>query len=110
MIYDEIYDYLLARSWARERKNRKEVILEMLWDKWAHNENSISKGRAKNFADDWVSYDRIFRLVQQENEELRGKDYGTKDIVEQRFEVDVLHREPGFHQANKRLQKQLYEN
>ena len=109
MIYNEIYNYLLARSWARERKNRKEVILEILWDKWAHNENSISKGRAKNFADDWVSYDRIFRLVQQENEELRGKDYLDGSALSEAKQIELGY-EVGYHQANKRLQKQLYEN
>ena len=106
IIYKEIQSYLEANPYARERRNKDHAIAFMLQDKH-FADGMVNIVRLTDFAKDFTSYDRIWRLVLEENPKLRGKDYGTKDIVEQRFEVDVLHREPGYFQNVKQLRMKI---
>lgn len=102
-IYKTIYQFLQENEWARERRNKDKAIVEMLSVKYPNIQTETQK---VNFVKDFTSYDRIWRLILSENPVIRGKDYLTKDAMEQAFEMSVGY-EPRFHQ-NKKLADKLF--
>ena len=95
-IYAEIHNHLLKFSYARERRNRRQVIQEMLLQKYGDGSPAFPVDKLSDFAEDWVSYDRIFRLVQQENPEVRGKDYDDGKALSQVKQLELGYQ-PGYH-------------
>lgn len=92
-IYNHIKNNLLKYSWMRSDRHR--AITEMLKEKYGDN---LYWDKVREIGQDWISYDRIFRLVQAENEELRGVNYEEqKKIKEQSFEINVLNKEVNYH-------------
>lgn len=90
-IYDTIYNNLLKHSWMRY--DRHKAIKEMLQGKY----EVVDWNNLPDVAHDWISYDRVFRLVQSENPNVRPHDWEEKKKVrEQNYEINVLGREPGF--------------
>lgn len=90
-IYDHIYDNLLKHSWMR--LDRHGAIKEMLKEKY----ENVAWENLADVAHDWLSYDRVFRLVQSENPNVRPEDWETqKKVREQNYEINVLGREPGY--------------
>lgn len=92
-IEDHIIDNLRKHSWMAYK--RHEAICEMLKEKWG----TISWENAADINHDWLSYDRIWRVVQEEHPELFPQDLELqKKVREQNYEIKVLHMEPGFYQ------------
>ena len=103
-IYQHILGNLLKHSWMRY--DRHGAIKEMLKEKY----DVVGWENLPDVAHDWLSYDRVFRLVQSENENIRPHDWETqKKVREQNFEMKTLHREPGFHSLNKKVKEEVFE-
>ena len=100
-IYKTIYQFLQENEWARERRNKDKAIVEMLSVKYPNIQTETQK---VNFVKDFTSYDRIWRLILSENPVIRGKDYLTKDAMEQAFEMSVGYS-PRYHQDKKLADK-----
>ena len=102
-IYQHIYDNLLKHSWMRY--DRHGAIKEMLREKYV----SVDWENLPDIAHDWISYDRVFRLCQSENPDVRPDDWETKKKVrEQNYEIKVLGREPGFKPMTESEMYELY--
>ncbi len=75
------------------RYDRHKAIKEMLQDKY----EVVDWSNLPDVAHDWISYDRVFRLVQSENPNVRPENWEEqKKVREQKYEVNVLGREPGY--------------
>lgn len=103
-IYDQIKKHLEKHSYARERKFRDRALVDMLLEKHGDGSMFFPTGKLEAFARDFESYSRMWRLVLQENEELRGEDYGDKVVLEQREQIKLGY-EPGHHEDVKTLSK-----
>lgn len=85
-----IYDYLQRQPLFRERKNKDQGIVNVLIDKYPILA-TIPKRVLVDVVRDYNSADRYWRLLLDDNHhpELRGKDYDTKQIVEQTKEIEL---------------------
>ena len=101
-IYDTIKAYLEKHSYARERRVRSSVIVSLLKEKYADGSMFFPIDRLEDFAKDYVSYDRVFRLVQEEHSNLQGNDYKDGKALSQSFQMEVLGREVGYPQDTRR--------
>lgn len=103
-IYDHILNSLLKHSWMRY--DRHGAIREMLKEKY----EGVSWENVADVSHDWISYDRVFRLVQSENPNVRPHDWETqKKVREQKFEINVLGREPGYKELTEDEKYALFE-
>lgn len=100
-LYEIIKEYLTGEPRGRERRNRSRAVVNLLLRNYPEM-STIPKDKLIDFVHDADSYDRIFRKVQQENEDLRGEDYETKDIVEQE-KILSLGYEVGYHKDVQQL-------
>lgn len=87
-IYDQLLNYLKEQPLARERKNKDRAIVNCLLKQHhgirkAMEHGLVSKEGLVAFVQAHNSYDRQWRKVTAENEELRGSDYGEKEVLEQ---------------------------
>ena len=99
-IYDQLVTYLQQQPLARERKNKDRAVCNLLVKKHtglkqALDAGLISKEVLVAFVQDYNSYDRQWRKVVAENEELRGSDYGDKEVLEQETMLGLGYQ-PGF--------------
>lgn len=83
---EKVYNMLVNIPWTRERSRRMEGITKLLtahrmWDETHHT--SISLYDLTTFASNAATADRAWRDILEENEELRGSDYGEKDRLEE---------------------------
>lgn len=102
-IYDHIYNNLLKHSWMRY--DRHGAIKEMLKEKY----ENVAWDNLDVVAHDWISYDRVFRLVQSENPSVRPENWETqKKVREQNYEINTLGREVGFKQMTEDEMYALY--
>lgn len=70
---------------------------------------TISWENLDDIAHDWLSYDRVFRLCQSENPDVRPHDWEErKKIREQDYEINVLGREAGFKEMSENEKYELY--
>ncbi len=92
-MYELIKNYLTEEPRARERHLRDRAMVNLLLRKYKLEE--LSKDKLVDFCHDFESYCRIWRKVVEENKELRGKDYNTKEITEQNYLLKVGY-EPHF--------------
>jgi len=87
-----IYDHILAnlRRYTWMRSDRHGAIRAMLQEKYSVcNWNNVD-----DIARDWLSYDRVFRLVQNENKDVQVAGHEEKKVVrEQSYELTTLARE-----------------
>lgn len=71
----------------RERKNKDEGIVNLLIRRYglqpAIDRREINKDGIVALVQDYATMDRAWRKVLEEREDLRGKDYGDKDRLEQ---------------------------
>src|SRR3990167_3626165 len=99
-IYQRVKNYLEREPKARERHNRSRAIVNLLLEDYPDfmplKDKLIS---AIHSAD---SLDRLFRKCQSECPELQGEDYSTKQIVEQRKQIELGY-ESNFYQNVKML-------
>jgi len=85
----EVKKYLLATPKARERKNRYRAIANLLIPKYGFPD---SKESLVTHLKEAESINRAIRMVQQEEPETRGEDYGndeTKTILEQKKMLEL---------------------
>lgn len=82
-IYDTIKDHLENHPSARERRFKDRALIELLQEKYQGGGMFFPTDKLADFAHDFVSYDRIWRLILSENPELRGDDYKDKESLEQ---------------------------
>ena len=93
-MYQEIYNYLTEEPKARERHLHQRGMVNLLLEKYPELKE-IPKDKLVDFCHDFESYCRIWRKVVEENESLRGKDYDTKQEVEENYQLKIGY-EPGF--------------
>lgn len=87
------------------RYDRHKAIKEMLKEKYT----VISWENLDDVAHDWLSYDRVFRLVQSENKEIQTENHDTqKKVREQKFEISALGREVGFKEMTEDEKYELF--
>lgn len=82
-----LLEYLKENPEARERKNKNKVISKMVWDRYTYctevaGTNTISKKHISDMVGEILNLDRKWRLILKENPELRGTDYGDKEMLE----------------------------
>lgn len=87
-MYELIYNYLIREPKARERHLHQRAMVNILLEKYPELKE-IPKDKLVDFCHDFESYCRIWRKVVEENENLRGLDYNTKDKVEQEYMLRV---------------------
>lgn len=93
-IYDKVKAFLVEYPRARERKFKNEAIVHILWQSHALDISGVSKTLLCVLFQDYASYDRAWRKVLEECPDLRGTDYGDKEILEQEKMLE-LDYEPG---------------
>lgn len=85
-MYERIKNYLSKEPRARERHLRDRAMINLILEDYP-SLAEIPKDTLIVFCQQFESYARIWRKVIEENESLRGSDYETKDIVEQRKQI-----------------------
>lgn len=86
MNQDTVRAYLEEEPRARERRNKDRALVNLLIRKYPQL-SCIEKSTLTEIVLDYNNADRYWRKTLHEYPHLRGKDYGTKDIVEQRKEL-----------------------
>ena len=71
---------------ARERSNKNRAIGNLMIKQY---NLTIDKAQMADMVGEILSQDRKWRKILEENPELRGSDYGDKDILEQKKIVEL---------------------
>lgn len=77
----ELIEYLKTEPRARERKNKNRAIGNLVFKKYGL-ETDIDKLLLSDVIGEILSLDRKWRKILEENPELRGSDYGEKEVLE----------------------------
>jgi len=106
-MYEEIKNKLKDFPKFRERRFRVEYLTilslrKLGFEKKVKNGSTLSLEELAEFAPTYVSYERIWRWVLRDFPDLRGKDYDTKEEVEQEKMLKMGY-EPGYYQDMKKL-------
>lgn len=106
----KVYKLLQLRPLARERRNKDYYLVRLLTDnkQWDTDMAVFRVTELVEMAKDFNSADRYWRLLTSAHLELRGSDYDTKQIVEQRKELELGY-EVGFHEINKKVTREMNE-
>lgn len=96
----EVLKMLESYEPSRERVNRARSVWYILSNR-THKEILTKEDFLKHFKD-IQSINRIILWHQQHNPNLRGKDYGDKDVLEQETMMDLGY-EPGHNYYDKKL-------
>jgi len=96
-VTDELTQYLTTQPLARERKNKDRAIVNLLLTRFqglrtAIENNMTTKEELTRFVKAHATYDRGWRKVTEENEDLRGSDYEEKAELEHRTQTDLGYR------------------
>lgn len=83
-MYERIKNYLQREARARERTLHQRGMVNLLLEDYPELKE-IPKDKLVDFCHNFESYCRIWRKVLEENPELRGLDYDTKQVVEQDY-------------------------
>jgi hypothetical protein len=98
---DKVEKYLEAELKARERVNKDRAIVNILMTLYDTN-FGLTKDQLIKFVQDYNSMDRYWRLILADRKDLRGSDYETKEVVEQRKEIELGY-ESGYQTSIKNL-------
>lgn len=100
----KVYLMLSEVPWTRNRVNKDKALVKLLTNKkqWDGDLAAFRLNELVDLAKDYNSADRYWRLLTAEHTELRGNDYDTKQIVEQRKELSLGY-ESGFHENVRKL-------
>ena len=101
-IYQRVKNYLIKEPKARERRNGSRAIVNLLLEDYP--DFMPLKEKLIGLIHSADSYDRLFRKVQLENEELRGLDYDTKAEMVARKQTELGY-EFGYHEITKQLKQ-----
>lgn len=88
-IYDHIKRKLESTPSARERRFRDQHLVDLILEKHGKHSMFVDINFLPEFAKDFVSYERVWRQVLQNEESLRGDDYGDKEVLEQQVQIDL---------------------
>lgn len=83
---ETIKSYLEREPRARERANKNRALGNLLIEKYHLD---IPKDKMADIVGDVLNGDRYWRMTTKEHPALRGKDWHTKDIVEQEYEMSL---------------------
>lgn len=99
-----VYAMLQQIPWSRERRRKDEALVRLLTNKktWDGHISAFTLDELVDLAKDFNSADRYWRLLTGEHKELRGNDYDTKQVVEQRKQIE-LGFEPGYAESTRQL-------
>ncbi len=82
--YDQVKEKLENCTDFRERRFRGRYIVDMVLEKNGKSGSMfIDVNSLQDLAEDYATYIRNWQLVLKENKDLRGEDYGDKEIYEQ---------------------------
>lgn len=102
----DLLEYLKQQPKARERKNKNRAIGNLILEKYKLNDiayiNVMSKEQASDMVGEILSLDRKWRKILEENPELRGTDYGDKEMLAQEKQIELGYL-PGFHEDLRKL-------
>lgn len=99
-IKNEVKTLLKNQPLARERHYRARAVWAILFKR--HGYDTINKQVFCELFAEIASIDRWIRKVQEEDETLRGDDYGDKKILEQEKMLELGY-EVGYYNDMKRL-------
>ena len=103
-IYNQVKTFLETHSWARERAFRDQAIIIILRENYQNiGQATFPVDKLLDFCRDYVSYERLWRKVTQENPDLRGKDWEDKVELEQNEQMKMGY-ESRFHENVKQLE------
>ncbi len=90
-IKGKVYDYLVEETLFRERKNKNRGFANMMIKKYRGTADGIilSKNSLIELITEVASYDRSWRQILEHHPELRGSDYGDKDMLEQEKQLEL---------------------
>lgn len=84
-------EYLKIQPLARERKNKNRTIGNLIIKTY---NLEISREKMEGIVSDILTGDRAWRQILEQRPELRGSDYGDKDELEQKKQIELGY-EPG---------------
>ena len=96
-IYDIIKAELEKNPEARERRWRDRTLIKLVLEK--NNKDGImfvDVSFLGDFVKDYMSYERIWRQVLQDEPSLRGEDYCDGKILSQNYQIKELGKEVGY--------------
>lgn len=94
---NEVLQYLKEAPPFRERVNKNKGIANMIAKKYGVG---FPADKRNDIVADILSFDRGWRKALEEHPELRGKDYGEKDRLEQQKQIELGY-ESGYHNGNR---------
>ena len=94
-----VYEYLKQEPRFRERSSKNRGIADILIDKY---NLPVDRWLLSDIISDAYSMDRAWRMILQDNVELRGSDYDEKNIIEQESQLELGY-DPLFNQDIKQL-------
>lgn len=94
LLREEVEQYLQDQPLARERANKDRGIVNILLARFPLiaklvKEDTLDKKMLTQFVQQYNSMDRAWRKILEERPELRGKDYGQKDALEQEMQAEL---------------------
>lgn len=98
----KVEHYLEIEPKARERRNKDRALVNLLLkENYVVSDlisrNLITKERLIDFCHEFTNFDRCWRKVTEEREDLRGGDYDEKTVLEQRAQINLGY-EPRYYQ------------
>lgn len=87
--------YLQDEPRARERKNKNRAVVNLLLKKFPQL-SEIPKDRLEDILQEAATLDRCWRWVTEHRKWLRGADYGSKEELEQKVQIELGY-EPGYY-------------
>lgn len=81
----DLLQYLKEQPLARERKNKNRAIGNIIIKKYNLYPSFQDKEKLADMVGEILLLDRYWRKHLKENPDLRGKDYGDKDRLEEQF-------------------------
>jgi hypothetical protein len=93
-MYEEIKTKLQNFPDFRERRFRVKYLAKLALrscglENKEETKNALTLEELADFAQSYTSYDRIWRKVLNENEELRGKDWEDRREYEEKTQLDL---------------------
>lgn len=101
-IYEEIKGHLEKNPTARLRRNKNRFLAWLLAGKY-NTQFGLGANKLEDLLVDAASYDRGWRQVLQHEPQLRGADYGDKEVLEQEKELQLGYQ-PGIARDIKKVE------
>ncbi len=88
MTKKRVHQWLTDFAKFRERKNKNKYIGALVLREHGIEMTHETKSKIGDIVGDILSADRAYRMVLEENPELRGSDYEDKNKLEQQWMLD----------------------